>query len=224
MTNLPLHLHIDSADAGDLAAILPHPLVFGVTTNPTLLRRAGLSADRLPALLERLQAWGVRAVHIQVASADEAGIQRDAEQAIALADDPGWVVVKIPATRQGFAAGSRLSARGVPGTYTAVYEPEQAAFAAMSGAAYVAPYLGRLTDQGRDALATIERMQTLVDRYGTETRLLVASVRSREDFLALLDIGVGAITIPPSLFPALLDHPATLDAEGVFLDDARAMR
>lgn len=223
MTDLPLHLYIDSADLGDLGAILPHPLVHGITTNPTLLRRAGVAPDAMPALLGQLHALGARAVHVQVASADEAGMLRDAERAIALAE-PGLVVVKIPATRDGFAAGSRLSAAGVPVTYTAVYEPEQAAFAAMAGAAYAAPYLGRLTDQGREALATIARMQALVDRYGPGTRLLVASVRSRHDFLSLLDIGVGAITVPPSLFPVLLDHAATQEAERVFLDDARAMQ
>jgi transaldolase len=223
VTDLSLHLYIDSADVGDLAGILPHPLVYGVTTNPTLLRRAGVSADRMPALLEQLRAWGARAVHVQVGSADVDGMLRDAEQAVALAE-PGLVVVKIPATREGFAAGSWLSASGVPVTYTAIYEPEQATFAAMTGAAYAAPYLGRLTDQGREALATIARMHALVDRYGTGTRLLVASVRSRRDFLSLLDIGVGAITVPPSLVPALLDHAGTQDAERVFLDDARAMR
>ncbi len=222
MTDRSLHLYIDSADVGDLAGVLPHPLVHGVTTNPTLLRRAGVAADGMPALLEQFRAWGVRAVHVQVGSADEAGMLRDAEQAVALAG-PGLVVVKIPATRAGFAAGSRLSSSGVPVTYTAVYEPEQAVFAAMTGAAYAAPYLGRMTDHGRDGLATISRMQTLVDRYGPATRLLVASVRSRADFLALLDIGVGAITVPPSLVPALLDHAATQAAESVFLDDARAM-
>lgn len=223
MTDLPLHLYIDSADVGALAGVLPHPLVYGVTTNPTLLRRAGLAVDGMPALIEQLRVWGMRAVHVQVASVDEAGMLRDADQAVSLAE-PGLVVVKIPATRAGFAAGSRLSARKVPVTYTAVYEPEQAAFAAMSGAAYAAPYLGRLTDQGRDGLATISNMQALVDRYGPSTRLLVASVRSRTDFLALLDIGVGAITVPPALIPTLLDHAGTLDAEHVFLDDARAMK
>lgn len=223
MTDLPLHLYIDSADVGDLGGILPHPLVYGVTTNPTLLRKAGVAPDAMPALLDQLRAWGVRAVHVQVGSADEEGMLRDAERAVALAET-GLIVVKIPATRAGFAAGSRLSARGVPVTYTAVYEPEQAAFAAMAGAAYAAPYLGRLADQGREALATIARMQAFVERYGPETRLLVASVRSRHDFLSLLDIGVGAITVPPSLIPALLDHASTQEAERVFLDDVRAMR
>ncbi|MDQ3870908.1 MAG: transaldolase, partial [Chloroflexota bacterium] len=73
-------------------------------------------------------------------------------------------------------------------------------------------------------LALIARMHALVSRYGRETRLLVASVRSREDFLSLLDIGVGAITLPPALIPDLLDHATTLQAERAFLSDAESLR
>ncbi len=214
-----LHLYLDSADLAELERVLPHPLVYGVTTNPTLMRRAGSRPDQLPDFLERVLGLGARAVHVQVASADEAGMVRDARAALALAP-PGSIVPKIPATRAGFAAGSQLAHEGVRVTYTAVYEPEQAVFAAITGAAYAAPYLGRLVDQGVDGLAVIRRMQDLVSRYGSGTRLLIASVRSREDFLSLLDIGVGAITVPPALIAELLDHPRTLQAEEGFLSDA----
>jgi transaldolase len=108
-------------------------------------------------------------------------------------------------------------------TYTAVYAPEQAHLAAMLGAAYAAPYLGRLEDSGFDGLGLIARMQSLVAQTGAATRLLVASVRSREAYLALLALGVGAITIPPRLLHELLDHPATLEAERGFLADALAL-
>jgi len=109
-------------------------------------------------------------------------------------------------------------------TYTAVYAPEQAHFAALLGAAYAAPYLGRLQDAGVDGLALVARMQRLVERCAGETRLLVASIRSREAYLSLLDLGVGCVTIPPRLFGAILDHEATLQAERGFLEDARALR
>ena len=115
-------------------------------------------------------------------------------------------------------AGWVLDERGVPVTYTAVYAAEQAHFAAQLGAAYAAPYLGRLEDSGVDGLALITQMQSLV--AGSATRLLVASIRSREAYLALLNLGVGSITIPPRLFAELLDHDATLAAERGFLADA----
>lgn len=216
------HLYLDSADLDELRACLPHPVVHGVTTNPTLLRRAGVSRRDLPALLRECIALGARQVQAQVQAADADGMLDDARRL--LADfGPGQLVVKIPATRDGLRAGAQIAAAGHPVTYTAVYAPEQAHFAATLGAAYAAPYLGRLEDAGIDGLAVIARMQALVAQTGAATRLLVASVRSRDAYLALLALGVGAITIPPRLLPALLDHPATLEAERGFLADAQAL-
>jgi transaldolase len=218
-----MHLYLDSADLAELKTCLPHPVVHGVTTNPTLLKRAGVTRKALPALVEHLLKLGARQVQAQVHAADVDGMLADAQWLLKLAD-PGQMVVKIPATRQGLQAGAQLSAQGVPVTYTAVYAAEQAHFAAMLGAAYAAPYLGRLQDVGVDGLGLIAQMQSLVERSDegdSTTRLLVASVRTREAYLALLRLGVGAITIPPRLFAELLDHPATLDAECGFLADAQ---
>lgn len=219
----PFHLYLDSADLPELRACLPHPVVHGVTTNPTLMRRAGVGWEELPELLRELLALGARQVQAQVRSQDADGMRADA-QALLRQVEPGRLVVKIPATRDGFRAGAALSAEGAPVTYTAVYALEQAHFAAQLGAAYAAPYLGRLEDAGVDGLALVARMQRLVERSGASTRLLVASVRTRAAFLSLLELGVGAITVPPRLFPELLDHEATLSAERAFLEDARAQR
>jgi transaldolase len=214
------HLYLDSADLAELRSVLPHPLVHGVTTNPTLLRRAGVRRAALPALLRQLLGLGARQVQAQVGFDTADAMRADAE---ALLDGfaPGQLVVKIPATRSGFMAGAALAQRGVPVTYTAVYAPEQAHFAAQLGAAYAAPYLGRLEDAGIDGVARIGEMQALV--AGSATRLLVASVRTREAYLAMLRLGVGAITIPPRLFAELVDHEATLAAERSFLADARTL-
>lgn len=218
----PFHLYLDSADLTDLRQCLPHPVVHGVTTNPTLLQRAGVTRATLPALLTTCLELGARQVQAQVHAADAEGMLADAE--LLLRDfDAGQLVVKIPATRAGFAAGAALSARGVPVTYTAVYALEQAHFAAQLGAAYAAPYLGRLNDSGVDGMALIAQMQGLIAASGAATRLLPASIRSRQAYLDLLQLGVGAITIPPKLFAELLDHEATLAAERGFLADAASL-
>lgn len=214
------HLYLDSADLAELKTCLPHPVIHGVTTNPTLLRRAGLTRDALPGLLHAALKLGARQVQAQVHAADAEGMLADA-RALLAEFDAGQCVVKIPATREGLRAGAELAAVGVPVTCTAVYAVEQAHFAAQLGAAYVAPYLGRLEDAGIDGLGLIAQMQAQV--AGSATRLLVASVRSRAAYLSLLALGVGAITIPSRLFAELLDHPATLDAERGFLADAAAL-
>lgn len=218
----PFHLYLDSADLTDLRQCLPHPVVHGVTTNPTLLQRAGVTRATLPALLTTCLELGARQVQAQVHAADTEGMLADAEHL--LRDfDAGQLVVKIPATRAGFAAGAALSGRGVPVTYTAVYALEQAHFAAQLGAAYAAPYLGRLNDSGVDGMALIAQMQGLIAASGAATRLLPASIRSRQAYLDLLQLGVGSITIPPKLFAELLDHEATLAAERGFLADAASL-
>lgn len=215
----PFHLYLDSADLAELRACLPHPVVHGVTTNPTLLKRAGIARDAVPGLLQAAIELGAKQVQAQVTAAQADAMLDDAERLLR-PFERGRLVVKIPATRDGLRAGAQLSARGVPVTYTAVHALEQAHFAAQLGAAYAAPYLGRLQDAGIDGLARIAEMQALV--AGSATRLLVASVRTRDAYLALLRIGVGAVTIPPRLFAELIDHDATLAAERGFLADAGA--
>ena len=220
-----MHLYLDSADAGELDRVLPSPLVYGVTTNPTLLKRAGLGWSRLPDFVRHVATLGARAVHVQVRSDDTSGMLADAREYLVLGDR-ARIIVKLPATRAGFAAAAALAADGVDVTMTAVYEPEQALWSALAGARYAAPYLGRLDDAGRDGRAVVKAMQDVVDRYGrraegTDLRLLVASIRTRQDFVDLLRLGVGAITVPVRLFEELSEHEATLAAERAFLADAR---
>lgn len=170
------HLYLDSAELGALRDVLPHPLVYGVTTNPTLLKKAGVTSRDLGALVSDVFAAGVRAVHLQAVgqTQDElvaSGLEH-AQLAASGPGEPGQVFVKLPATREGFAAAAKLTAEGVRVTVTAVYRPEQVLFAASTGALYAAPYLGRLQDGGHDGLAVIGRMQALLDRYAvTTTRL-----------------------------------------------------
>ena len=222
------HLYLDSADLGALKNVLPHPLVYGVTTNPTLFKKAGLMRRDLAAFVSDILAAGVRAVHLQAVghTRDEliaSGLEH-AQLAASGSGEPGRIVVKLPATREGFAAAAKLTAEGVRVTVTAVYRPEQVLLAASAGASYAAPYLGRLQDGGHDGLAVVGQMQALLERYAvTPTRLLVASVRSRETVVQLLELGVGSITLPPALFAELLSCPETDEAAATFLQDAQAL-
>ena len=218
----PFHLYIDSADLDELSQCLPHPVIHGVTTNPTILKRAGVTRAALPGLFEKLFKLGVKQVQAQVHAAAADAMLEDARTLLA-GFDPGQVVVKIPVARDGSRAGADLIAHGVPVTFTAVYALEQAHFSAQLGATYAAPYFGKMDDVGFDGLGMITKMQAIIEKSGADTRLLVASIRSREAYLALLKIGVGAITIPARLFAELLDHQATLEAERAFLADAETL-
>ena len=93
--------------------------------------------------------------------------------------DPGRIVVKVPVTLDGTKAAALLTARGVRVCLTACYAREQALVAGAVGAEYLAPYLGRMTDAGKDGLHECEEMQAIVDGLGSTTRILVASIRDQ---------------------------------------------
>lgn len=94
----PFHLYIDSADLDELSQCLPHPVIHGVTTNPTILKRAGVTRAALPGLFEKLFKLGVKQVQAQVHAAECDAMLEDARTLLA-GFDPGQVVIKIPVTR-----------------------------------------------------------------------------------------------------------------------------
>jgi transaldolase len=219
---MALRLLLDSAAACDWQTWLPGGLFRGVTTNPTLLRRAGVPCrvGSLGDLCRRARDLGCHELHLQAWGAD-AGSLHDCGRR--LADlDPALVRVKLPIDRAGADAGRQLIAAGVPVTFTAAYEASQVLIAAALGATDIAPYLGRIQDQGRDGLAELTAMQRCLDGLGSSLRLLVASLRQPNDLVALAAEGVDSFTLAPGLAERLCRCAATEAAAEAFLDDATA--
>ena len=200
MTTKP-RFYADSADVDAVAELLASGLVHGVTTNPTILERAGRSVGDLADLYGRWEAEGAQEIFFQSWGTTVEELIEHANEILALGS---LAVVKVPATRVGFAAASALVHRGARVLLTAVYSDAQALAAAAIGVRYIAPYLGRLNDAGRDGLAEIGRMQALV--AGTGTDVLAASLRRPADIVDLALLGVPCFTAAPAvLFAALQD-------------------
>ncbi len=219
---MALRLLLDSAAAHDWQAWLPGGLFRGVTTNPTLLRRAGVPCrtEALADLCRRARDLGCLELHLQAWGADAGTLHTCGRR---LADlDPGLVRVKLPIDRAGAEAGRQLVAAGVPVTFTACYEAPQVLIAAALGASDIAPYLGRIQDQGRDGLAELTAMQRCLDGLGSSLRLLVASLRQPDDLVALAAVGVDSFTLGPALVERLYRCAATEAAAETFLADATA--
>lgn len=189
-----LRIYADSADTEQFADLLSAGVLFGVTTNPTILHDAGLSLDDGRALFDRWRDLGAQEVFFQAVGSSTQDYVDSANDICAI--DP-TVTVKVPATEAGFAAAARLARRGAPVLLTAVYTPAQAAVASAVGAKYIAPYLGRLDDSGRDGIATIRSMMQAM--AGSETAVLAASVRTPRSFSALAQLGVRHITARPAV-------------------------
>jgi transaldolase len=150
-----LRLFLDSADPQAWNQWLPSGLFHGITTNPTLLKQAGQPCrlDHLRQLSQRAVELGCRELHLQAWGGDAASYLACGRQLAALA--PGRIAVKLPVNREGAEAARSLIAEDVTVTFTACYDVPQVLIAAALGAAYIAPYLGRIGDHGRDGQAEL---------------------------------------------------------------------
>lgn len=210
-------LYVDSADVDAVAPLLAGSLVHGVTTNPTILDRAGRTVRDIPELYARWVDEGAREVFFQ-AWGDAAGLERTAREILALGDR---AVVKVPATRDGFSLGARLAREGAAVLLTAVHTPAQALAGASCGIRYLAAYLGRMRDAGFDAVTDIARMLAVCGDSGSE--VLAASLRSPDDIVALAEAGVPTFTAAPDVLWAAIAHPAT-DAAAEAFEVAASLR
>jgi transaldolase len=131
------------------------------------------------------------------------------------------VVVKLVASRAGAAACAALAADGVPTLLTAVYNPVQAVVAAAAGATYIAPYLGKLQEAGRDAVREIATMQDVLAATRSPTKILLASVRDVSSIVALARRGVDCFTMGPAVAEQLFADELTARAVQVFEDAVR---
>ncbi len=202
--------YIDSADRELIEELWPTGIFRGVTTNPTILSRSGLGQDDLPALYTWLTDLGVDTFYAQVLGTTADAMLTSAARLLEL----GPVVVKVPATAAGFQVARKLVADGVRVLLTAVYHPVQAVAARDLGIQGVAPYVGRMTDAGRDGLGAVALMQQAI---GSEpTRILAASLRSLDDVATLAAAGVPDFTLGASVARALVEDELTRRAVAEF--------
>ena len=199
----------------DWNAWLPAGLFYGVTTNPTLLARAGLRCDMATVgeIARAAFAFDIEELHVQTWGASvETMLARGRE--IAALD--ARIVVKVPITLEGVAVVRKLRAAGIATTFTALYAPHQAFTAALVEAEYAAPYLGRISDTGRDGFADVVAMAAILRELGSRTRLLVASIRTAAEIGRLARAGLDTYTIGERVASDLFCDPETAAATAAF--------
>lgn len=209
-----MHIFIDSADIQTIEQALESGYVYGVTTNPTLLQRASVRIHQVPALAKQIIELGAHELHLQVYAQDSHQMLQDAARLVEI--DPERVVIKIPATPAGFSAAAQLAAQGVRVTLTAVYTVAQAVLAVSVGAQYIAVYLGRMRDDGLDALGLVGQMQRTLNAQQASMKILAASIRAPAEVEALAELGIAAATLPSAVLAQLPESPRTTAAAAAF--------
>ena len=208
---------IDTANLAEIQEAYDFGVLDGVTTNPSLMAKEGISGKNnvlkhYKAICDIVDGD----VSAEVIATDYEGMIREGEE---LADLDEKIVVKIPMIRDGIKAIKYFSEKGIKTNCTLIFSAGQALLAAKAGATYVSPFIGRLDDTGYDGIDLIEQIRTIFDNYGFDTEILAASIRNPIHIIKCAEIGSDVMTGPLSAILALLKHPLTENGLKQFLAD-----
>ncbi|MND72523.1 putative transaldolase [compost metagenome] len=208
---------IDTANLEQIKEAQDLGVLDGVTTNPSLMAKEGISGDEnVINHYKAICAIVDGDVSAEVISTTYEEMIKEGE---ALAALDSKIVVKVPMIKDGVKAIKYFSKKGIKTNCTLVFTAGQALLAAKAGATYVSPFIGRLDDISTDGLALIEDIRLIYDNYQYSTQILAASVRHSAHILGCAKIGADVMTGPLSAMLALLKHPLTDSGLATFLAD-----
>ena len=208
---------VDTADTNDIRELAEAGLLDGVTTNPSLIHKAG--RDFLEVVKE-ICAIVPGPVSAEVVALDHDTMMKEAEVLRKIADN---VAVKVPLTLDGLKTCRKLTEDGTMVNVTLCFSANQALLAAKAGATFVSPFVGRHDDVGFDGMQLISDIRLIYDNYDFETEILVASVRHPIHVLESAKLGADVATMPPAVIRALVKHPLTdKGIEGFMADWAKS--
>lgn len=210
---------IDTANLNDIREAQDLGVLDGVTTNPSLMAKEGISgSDNIMNHYKAICDIVDGDVSAEVIATDYDGMIKEG---LELAKLNSKIVVKIPMVKDGIKAIKYFSEAGIKTNCTLVFSTGQALLAAKAGATYVSPFIGRLDDISTDGLSLINDIRLIFDNYGYKTQILAASVRHSMHILNCAKLGADVTTSPLSAITSLLKHPLTDAGLTQFLEDHR---
>ncbi len=208
---------IDTANLQEIKEAHALGVLDGVTTNPSLIAKEGISTraefqSHIEAICELVQA----PVSAEVIATDTSAMVAEART---LAKLSPHVVVKIPMTTDGLRAVKQLTEEGIKTNVTLIFSPLQALMAAKAGATYVSPFVGRLDDVAHQGMDLVNQILEIYSNYLFETEIIVASIRNPLHVLEAAKMGADIATIPLKVIEQLVRHPLTDIGLANFLKD-----
>lgn len=215
-----MELYLDSANLKEIEEGFKLGFLNGLTTTPTFMQREGITD--IDATIVKLSKM-VPVLQIEALGKTAEDVVTEAKRQLDLGLDPQRTVFKIPVSLEGTRACYLLRKEGLLVNVHLVYTLQQAYMAMHAGATYVCPLVGRLQDQGHDALALVEQCVNAVYQYGYNTKIMFSSVRHAEHVRNAINIGVHTITVPLKVLKGLTENNFTTVGTEQFLQDTRLM-
>tara|TARA_A100001011_G_scaffold63723_1_gene64191 strand:+ start:1225 stop:1881 length:657 start_codon:yes stop_codon:yes gene_type:complete len=208
---------IDTANLDQIKEAQQLGILDGVTTNPSLMAKEGISGhDNVINHYLKICDIVNGDVSAEVISTKFEGMIEEGEY---LASLNKQIVVKIPMISEGIKAIKYFSDKGIKTNCTLVFSSGQAIIAAKAGATYLSPFIGRLDDISTKGLNLISEIRKIYDNYTFSTEILAASIRHTMHIIECAKIGADVVTTPLSAIKGLLNHPLTDIGLKKFLDD-----
>ena len=204
---------VDTADTDAIAELAALGMVDGVTTNPSLIMKAGRDIKEVTKEICQMVSGPVSS---ETVALDAEGMIAEGRELAKIADN---IAIKVPLTWDGLKACKTLSGEGRMVNVTLCFSAGQALLAAKAGATFISPFIGRLDDINLDGMALIADIRQIYDNYGFETQILAASIRSVNHITDAAKIGADVATAPPAVIKKLAEHPLTDRGLDAFLAD-----
>ncbi|MFZ1610945.1 MAG: fructose-6-phosphate aldolase [Chitinophagales bacterium] len=208
---------IDTADLNEIKEAEALGILDGVTTNPSLMAKVGITGkenimNHYKAICEIVDGD----ISAEVISTDFDGMVAEAKVLSALHKN---IVVKIPMIKEGVKAMKWCTDNNIRTNCTLVFSAGQALLAAKAGATYLSPFIGRVDDINWDGVQLIEQIVHIYNTYGYDTQVLAASIRNPLHIIRCAEVGADVVTCPLSSIMGLFKHPLTDIGLAQFLAD-----
>lgn len=213
-----MKLFIDTANINEIKQAASWGVIAGVTTNPSLVAKEGRDFREVVNEICSIVDGPISA---EVVSLEADGMLKEAREIVKWHKN---IVIKLPLTEEGIKACKILTGEGIKTNVTLCFSANQALMAALAGATYVSPFIGRLDDVGQDGLALIAEIVQIFDNYGFDTQIITASVRHPLHVTEAAKLGSHIATVPFKILQQMFKHPLTDVGIEKFLADWKGLK
>jgi transaldolase len=208
-----MKLFLDTANIEQIKEANDLGVIDGVTTNPTLIAKEGRDFTEVVQEICEIVDGPISA---EAVSMDADGIVKEADELVKIHDN---INIKIPMMAEGLKATKICAGKGIDVNMTLIFSPNQALLAAKAGAKFISPFVGRLDDISSIGIETIPTMVQIIDTYGFEAEIIVASIRNPLHVIDAALAGAHISTVPYKVLTQMVKHPLTDKGIQMFLDD-----
>ena len=216
-----MKIFLDTLNTSTISEFYNLGILYGVTTNPTLAKRFGMSSDiDMINKIRKVMPHGE--IHVEAFGKTSDEIINNAKRIYEKSRDSN-LVFKIPFSTEGVSATKKLKDMNLKTNLHLIFSKNQALLSSCVGSTYICPLVGRLDDIGHDAFENLSPIIDTFKRSESDTMVMVSSVRHAQHVIRAFEVGADAVTIPENVLRSMFNHPLTDSGYRKFHEDLRAM-